>query len=134
MARVPRSATDLDAYPSVQVGYDERADIAAVLDNLFDGEAVDRVYRGLAPGIQLLAVTNRRLMMVESQSVEGRLALTSVPFARVTSVSFLAERGEPLDFASTIGIRVLATVFELHCVGPDEAREAHDLISWNLTH
>jgi hypothetical protein len=73
-------------------------------------------------------------MMVESQSVEGRLALTSVPFARVTSVSFLAERGEPLDFASTIGIRVLATVFELHCVGPDEAREAHDLISWNLTH
>jgi len=73
-------------------------------------------------------------MMVESQSPRGRLALTSIPFVRVTSVSFLAEQGEPLDLATTIGIRVLATTFELRCLNADEARGAHDLISWNLTH
>lgn len=136
MALTPMSGTSLDTYPPPEPGpaHDDRADMAAVWDNLFDGEAVDRVFRGRAPGIELLAVTNKRLMLVESTSYQGRIALTSVPFARVTWVSFLAPLDQPLDRARTIGIRVISAMFELHCANASQAREAHDLISWNLTH
>jgi hypothetical protein len=49
---------------------------------------VDRIFRGRPPGIELLAVTNKRLMFLDCTSYEGRVALTSAPFGRVTSVSF----------------------------------------------
>jgi len=135
VALTPMAGTSLDTYPPPEPGpaYDDRADIAAVYDNLFDNEAVDRIFRGRAPGIELLAVTNKRLMFVESSVYEGRIALTSVPFSRVAWVSFLAALDQPLDRAQAVGIRVHTVTFELHCANANQAREAHDLISWNLT-
>jgi hypothetical protein len=136
VALTPLGGTSLDTYPPPEPGpaYDDRADMAAVWDNLFDGEAVDRIFRGKPPGIELLAVTNKRLMFVDSSSYEGRVALTSAPFSRVTSVSFLAPLDQPLDRAQTVGIRLHTATLELHCENARQAREAHDLISWNLTH
>jgi hypothetical protein len=136
MAQVPMSSTKLDTYPvsAVAGARDQRADLAAVRGNLFDGEAVDRVYRGHGPGVQLLAVTSQRIMMVETSAWGGRLALTSVPFGRLTAVSFLADENHPIDRATTIGIRVTSLAFELVCADAEQAREAHDLISWTLIH
>jgi hypothetical protein len=136
MAQVPMSSTSMDAYPISEVAGapDQRADLAAVRNNLFDGEAVDRVYRGHGPGVQLLAVTSQRIMMVERTAWDGRLALTSIPFGRLTAVSFLADENHPIDHATTIGIRVTSLAFELKCSDAEQAREAHDLISWTLIH
>ena len=136
MALTRMSGTSLNTYPHPEEGlaHDDRPEIAAVYDNLFDGETVDRIFRGGPAGIELLAVTNKRLMSVDPFSYEGRVALTSTPLARVTWVSFLAPLDQPLDRAQTVGIRVISVMFELHCANATQAREAHDLISWNLTH
>ena len=108
------------------------ADLAAVRNNIFDGESIDRLYRGYGDGIQLLALTGRRIMMVERTAWAGRLALTSIPYGRVTAVSFLADDDHPIDAATTIGIRVASLSFEMHCADAAQASQAHDLISWTM--
>lgn len=132
MAQVPLSSASLDT--SAVTAHDGRADLSAVRNNLFDGEAIDRVYRGHGSGVQLLALTSQRIMMVERTTWQGRLALTSIPYGRVTAVSYLAEDNQPIDVATTIGIRVASLSFKLKCVDVDQAQQAHDLISWTLLH
>lgn len=111
---------------------DDRTDLTVIYDSLFDGEALDGVYRGCEDGVRLLAVTNRRLMMVENTSCDDRRALTSVPYGRVTSVSYLASGDECVAHSTTVGIKVLSTLYELGCRAEEEARELHDLVAWHL--
>jgi hypothetical protein len=93
---------------------------------------LDGIYRGCEAGVRLLAVTNRRLMMVETTSCDDRRALTSVPFGRVTSVCYLAGADETLAGSTTVGVKVLYTLYELGCKAEEQARELHDLIAWHL--
>jgi hypothetical protein len=119
---------------SIATGDDHAADYTAVRNNVFDGESIDRVYRGHGDGVQLLALTGRRIMMVERTAWGGRLALTSIPYGRITAVSFLADDDHPIDAATTIGIRVTSLSFEMHCADATQAGQAHDLISWTMLH
>jgi hypothetical protein len=132
MAQVPLSSASLDTLAAS--AHDERADLSAVRNNLFDGEAIDRIYRGRGSDVQLLALTSQRIMMIERTAWEGQLALTSIPYGRVTAVSYLAEDNQPIDVATSIGIRVASLSFKLKCVDVDQAQQAHDLISWTLLH
>jgi len=106
--------------------------LAVIHESLFDGEQLDGLYRGCQKGVRLVAVTNRRLMMVETTSCEDRLALTSVPFDRVTSVSYLASTDKSVAYSTTVGILVQEVMYELGCRGEEQARELHDLIAWQL--
>lgn len=134
MARVPMSpaAADLTCAVTQPPAADTQADLGMVYDSLFDGEQLLGVYRGRETGVRLLAVTNRRLMMVETTSCERRRALTSVPFGRVTSVSYLAAEDEALANSTVVGLRVMGTLYELGCANEDEAHELHDLVIWHL--
>jgi hypothetical protein len=116
VAQVPMSPLILDSCPAPEwTPEDDRADIAAIRNNVFDGERIDGVYRDCESGVRVLAVTNRRLMMVETTSWRDRVALTSVPFGRITSVGFLASPDSSVASSTTVGIRVLAMLYELGC-------------------
>ena len=133
MAHIPMSPAMDVSCASVQApAAESRTDLAVIHDSLFDGEALDGVYRGCEAGVRLLAVTNRRLMMVETTSCDDRRALTSVPYGRVTSVCYLASSDECVAGSTTVGIKVLLTLYELGCKEEEQARELHDLIAWHL--
>lgn len=104
MGQIPTRSPNLDTYPISDVvgAHDPRADLAAIRNNLFDGEAIEQVYRGNGSGIELLAVTNLRIMLVEQTVWKGRIALTSIPYGRLTAVSFMADDDHPIDRAITI--------------------------------
>jgi hypothetical protein len=134
VARVPitPATADLACAVSLEPASDTRTDLGVVHDSLFDGEQMLGVYRGCEEGVRLLAVTNRRVMMVETTSCAGRRALTSVPFPRITSVSYLASPDEPVAESTTVAVRVVSTWYQLGCATEVEARELHDLIAWHL--
>jgi hypothetical protein len=111
---------------------DGRTDFQAVHDNLFDGERIDGVYRGGPGGVELLAVTNRRLMIVESKAWKGRTALTSMSFSQVASVSYLVSANTSISSPTAVGIQTRSGSYELGCQSEEQAREVHDLITWNL--
>ena len=114
--------------------HDEHVHLAAIRATLYDGEAIHRIYRGHGSGVDLLAVTSQRLIMIERTVWDGQLALTSVPFSRVTAVSLVTQGDQEIDRASTVGFRVTSISFVLHCADAEQAREAHDLINWPLFH
>lgn len=134
MAHVPMSpvATDLACAVAGPPASDTRTDLGVVHDSLFDGEQLLGVYRGCEDGVRLMAVTNRRLMLVETTSCPDRRALTSVPFGRVTSVSYLSSTDGPVAESTTVGVRVVSTLYQLSCATEEEAQELHDLIAWHL--
>jgi hypothetical protein len=133
------SSTNLDAPPpDMRPAESDSSALAVVYNSLFDFEVLDAAFHGQTPGIRVLAVTNRRLIMLESTTHAGELAFTSVPLSRVTGVSRLVEPagGGPEDVdmrsATVVSIRVLAMLYEITCRDEQEAREAHDLIAWHL--
>jgi hypothetical protein len=136
MAEVPMipTASALSSPAAYVPLQDDRPEMKVIYGSLFDNEQLDGVWRGCEVGIRLLAVTNRRLIMVENTSFEDRLALTSVPLSRVTSCSYLASSSADRWVGETtaVGIRVLGMHYEVVCRTEDEARELHDLIAWNL--
>jgi hypothetical protein len=140
MAQMPTNSNSIDTHPApnvtgnVTATHDERANLAAVHSNLYEGEAVHRIYRGHGSSVELLAVTSLRIMLIERTAWGDRLALTSVPFSRITAVSLLAEDNRPIDGATTVGIRVASLTFTLTCADAAQAQEAHDLINWPLYH
>lgn len=138
MAQVPTtpSILDSDLTPEWTSGSD-RTDLSvyfsAIKDNAFDGERIDGMYRGGESGVQVLAITSRRLMMVvESALWKERLALISVPYGRVTAVGILANAKGNIASSTTIGIQVSTSYYEMVCESAGIAREAHDLITWTL--
>lgn len=134
MARVPMSPEILDTLPGPGPvpDLDSRAEFLAIHDNLFDGEQIDGIYRGGPGGAELVAITNRRLMIVESEIWEGRTALTSTSFSQVASVSYLASENATISNSPIVGIRTRSGSCEVHCQSHEQARELHDLITWNL--
>ncbi len=135
MAETPMRSSEIDTYPPPESGPvgDVATDLEAIHGNLFDGEAIDATFRGEEPGMQLLAITSRRLMMVESTTHDGYRALTSVPFGRVMTVSFLASGASPLGASHTVGFSVMQGKYRIVCRNTEEARQAHDLLIWTIT-
>lgn len=141
MASIPVSMTSIEEYdpeaaaPLEDVPEDNRPALELIRQSIFDGEVLGGVVEGRAPGARLLAMTNRRLIFLESTTIDGRLGLTSVPNSRITSVSLLIGRGEEdrgIERARAVAIRVMNMVYEVHCTDHESAREVHDELAWGL--
>jgi hypothetical protein len=135
MAQIPMSTGTLDAYqqhdPEVAPEH-PTSTMAAIHNSLFEGEVLDGVYRGSPPGIRMLGITNRRLIMLEDISRAGHLCFTSIPLTRLSTVSFMLRGNEKIDSATSLVFRMMMSYYELHCHDRQDAREAHDLVVWHM--
>ncbi|MDQ3153739.1 MAG: PH domain-containing protein [Actinomycetota bacterium] len=95
---------------------------------LLEGEAVVAVYGGAGAG--LLGLTDRRVIVQDDDFPGGRSALTSIPYHRVASVSFVSateERGT-FTFSRSIAVAAGGRVYVTELADEDQAREAHETI------
>jgi hypothetical protein len=79
-----------------------------------------------------MGMTNRRVILLEQTTQADRLALTSVPLTRITSVGLIPDNEGDLEGAHSLAIRILAGIYELHLRDPAETQEVHDLLVWRL--
>ena len=70
--------------------------------------------------------------MLEQTTQSDRLALTSVPLTRITSVGLIPDSEGDLEGAHSLAIRILAGIYELHLRDSAETQEVHDLLVWRL--
>jgi hypothetical protein len=125
----------VDAQPRSEFEIDDRGladELETLRGNVFNGEAVEGVFRGKPPGIPLLVVTNQRLMLVCKHTFDDHTALISVPLKAVSSVSVLVGEHDAVRSATTVGIMMLGGKHQLICSSPEEARELHDMLIWAL--
>lgn len=114
--------------------FDRVGNLATAL-GLFKTEQIFGVYDSSSSEVSLVTVTNRRLLMLETKTYNTPV-LTSVPFSRITSISYVLPSGlsprESIAVATTVQIKAGYTTYEVACMGKEQAHEVYDLITWEL--
>ena len=111
--------------------FDSSAQLEVVRDSLLENEQLYGAYASTSAGIALVGVTNKRVILLDRAYPGGRVALMTVPFKAVTTVSYVSTDDEPI-FSSTIALQVGRTFYEFTCRTEQQAADVHDLISWHV--
>ncbi len=137
VAQIPASTMRVDPPTPLSFDLSDEDPLAvallAVHGNVFNGESLEAIFRGSPPGIPLLAVTSRRLMMLDTTMFEDRSALISVPLSGVSGVAFVTSGDQSFDATTTVGMVLRRKSVLLVCESREEARELHDMLIWTLT-
>jgi hypothetical protein len=116
------------------VVYDQKDQLDQVRDGLLDGEKIYAVYDAVGTGTGFLAITDRRVVLQDRSFVGKRVALTSIPYGRITSVSVVSDKawGGSFFSTSTIAIATSHATHEIAFRGADKAHHAHNLVLWHM--
>ncbi len=115
--------------------YDKRDQYEKVAEGLLQGEKIIAVYDATGQGTGFIGITDRRVVLQDNSFVGRKVALTSLPYSRITSVSFVSDRSMLGRFTSTsqIALTVGAQTHEVEFRGHDKAKACHDAIVWHIT-
>lgn len=113
-----------------EIQFDKQDQLAKIQAGLMPGEALFAVYAGKGVGTGFIGLTDRRVIIQDNSFVGGKIALTSLPYKRIQSVSFVSDKSMFGKFAasSTVAISVGGANFEVEFRGEQKARHAHDVI------
>lgn len=117
-----------------QVIHDKPDQLEQIVAGLLQGETVYAVYDCIGVGTGFVGITNMRVILQDKSFVGNRLAIVSVPYKNIRSVSMLSNKSMMGRFASTssIGIDTGGSIKEADFRGDDKAKHAHDLILWYM--
>ncbi|WP_247040529.1 PH domain-containing protein [Arthrobacter rhizosphaerae] len=117
-----------------QIIYDKPEQLEQINAGLLQGETVYAVYDCIGVGTGFVGITNMRIILQDKSFVGNKVAVVSVPYKNIRSVSMLSNRSMLGRFASSssIGIDTGGSIKEADFRGDDKAKHAHDLILWNV--
>lgn len=114
--------------------YDKRDQYDKVASMLLQGERILAVYDCVGVGTGFVGLTDKRVVLQDNSFVGKQVALTSLPYSKITSVAFVADRSMLGKFASssTVAIAVGTHIHEASFRGDDKARYVHDVVLHHL--
>ncbi|WP_461162914.1 PH domain-containing protein [Arthrobacter sp. R4-81] len=117
-----------------QIIYDRKEQLEQINAGLLQGETVYAVYDCIGVGTGFVGITNMRIILQDKSFVGNKVAVVSVPYKNIRSVSMLSNKSMLGRFASSssIGIDTGGSIKEADFRGDDKAKHAHDLILWNV--
>ena len=112
------------------VVYDHKDQLKQVQSGLLDGEQVIAVYDAIGVGTGFIGLTNRRVIIQDKSFVGKRVAITSVPYSRISSVSVVSNKSWAGSFFSsgTIAINVGTHSYEVEFRGDEKTHHVHNVI------
>ncbi|WP_433827247.1 PH domain-containing protein [Actinoplanes sp. CA-015351] len=112
------------------VVYDNKGQLEQVQSGLIEGEQVIAVYDAIGAGTGFIGLTDRRIIVQDKSFVGKRVAITSIPYSKVSSVSVVSNKSWAGQFFSSgiIAITVGTHVYEVEFRGSDKAHAVHNLI------
>ncbi|MQA28058.1 MAG: PH domain-containing protein [Micromonosporaceae bacterium] len=110
--------------------YDKKDQLNQVTSGLLQGEQVIAVYDAVGVGTGFIGLTDRRVVLQDKSFVGKRVAITSVPYSKVTAVSVVSNKSWAGSFFSTgnIAIHVGQHTYEVELRGVDKTRHVHNVI------
>src|SRR5215210_2201866 len=98
-----------------EVVYDRKEQYKQIQSGLLDGEQIIAVYDAVGAGTGFIGLTNRRVIVQAKSFVGKRVAITSVPYSKVTSISVVSNKSWAGSFFSTgtIAINVGTQTYEV---------------------
>ena len=117
-----------------QIIHDKPEQLQQIQAGLLQGEEVYAVYDCIGVGTGFIGITNMRVILQDKSFVGNKLAVVSIPYKNIRSVSMLSNKSMLGRFASSssIGIDTGGSIKEADFRGDDKAHHAHNLILWNI--
>lgn len=113
-----------------EVIYDNKGQLQQIESGLLDGEQIIAVYDAVGVGTGFIGLTNRRIIIQDKSFVGKRVALTSIPYSKVSSVSVVSNKSWAGQFFSTgtIALTVGTHVYEVEFRGSEKTHHVHNVI------
>jgi hypothetical protein len=110
--------------------FDNKSQLQQIESGLLDGETIIAVYDAVGAGTGFLGLTNRRIIIQDKSFVGKRVAITSVPYSKVSSVSVVSNKSWAGQFFSTgiIAITVGTHIYEVEFRGSEKTHHVHNVI------
>jgi hypothetical protein len=115
--------------------YDHKEQFQQVTTGLLPGETVIAVYDAIGAGTGFLGLTDRRVIIQDKSFVGKRVALTSIPYSKITSVSVVSNKSwaGPFFSSGSIAINVGQQVYEMDFRGEQKSHHVHNVILHYIT-
>lgn len=122
--------------PAGQIVFDRREQLDQITSGLLPGEQVIAVYDAIGVGTGFIGLTDRRVIIKDKSFVGQKVAITSIPYSKVTSVSVVSNKSWAGSFFSTgsIAIHVGAQTYEVDFRGSGKSQHAHNVILHYIAH
>jgi hypothetical protein len=121
--------------PGQAPAHDKPEQLQTVQEGLSSGGAGDgRLRRQGRRHARFLGITDRRIIIQDNSFVGKRTALTSIPYSRVSAVSFVSDTSMFGKFASSSALAISAggKDYEIEFRGHDKAKYAHHVILFHM--
>jgi hypothetical protein len=117
-----------------QVVFDQQRQVDLIREGLQQGEQVIAVYDAIGAGTGFIGMTDKRIVIQDNAYFGKQIALTSVPYRLITSVSFVSDKSILGKFFSSSKIAITAggKTYEVEFRGTEKARHVHDLVLWKI--
>jgi hypothetical protein len=115
--------------------FDRAEQLQQIQSGLLDGEQVIAVYDAIGVGTGFIGLTDRRVIVQDKSFVGKKVAITSIPYAKITSVSVVSNKSWAGQFFSSgaIAIHVGTHTYEVEFRGDQKGRHVHNVILHYLT-
>jgi hypothetical protein len=110
--------------------FDKAEQFDKISQGLLPGEQIYAVYDAIGAGTGFIGLTSLRVVLQDNSFVGKKVALTSVPYDKVSAVSYVSDKSMFGKFASTSSIAITAggKVYEVDFRGDEKARHVHDVV------
>ncbi len=113
-----------------QPPYDRKDQFDQIVSGLLPGENVLAVYDAIGAGTGFLGLTDRRVIIQDKSFVGKKIAITSIPYSRISSVSVVSNKSFAGSFFSSgsIAVHVGTHTYEVDFRGDEKCRHVHNVI------
>ena len=110
--------------------YDSKGQLQQIESGLLDGEQIIAVYDAVGAGTGFIGLPNRRVIIQDKSFVGKRVAITSIPYSKVSAVSVVSNKSWAGQFFSsgTIAITVGTHTYEVEFRGTEKTHHVHNVI------
>ena len=114
--------------------FDKRDQYDKIAAGLLQGETIVAVYDAIGGSTGFIGLTNSRVVIQDNSFFGKQAAVTSIPYSRIKSVSYVSDKNVLGKFASssTIAIDTGSKTFEVAFRGHEKAVHTHNVILWNM--
>ncbi|MEV0269501.1 PH domain-containing protein [Hamadaea sp. NPDC050747] len=115
---------------TASVPFDREDQLRQIQSGLMEGEKILAVYDATGVGTGFLGLTDRRVIIQDKSFVGKKVALTSIPYSRITSVSVVSNKSWAGSFysSSSIAINVGTHTYEMDFRGVNKGQHVHNVI------
>jgi hypothetical protein len=114
----------------VTIPFDRQDQLQQIQSGLMDGEQILAVYDAIGTGTGFMGLTDRRVIIQDKSFVGKKVAITSIPYSKITSVSVLSNKSWAGSFFSTgsIAVHVGTQTYEVDFRGNEKSHHVHNII------